>query len=90
MTSTIALPRCSVDWSAFGLAEEPRCTETARFTVAEACVHEHVAQSVACHGCLAAMCQYGEPAEWLCDPCYVAGHECAAPLLIAEIAGSTP
>jgi hypothetical protein len=78
---------CAINWAAFGLdpALEPACDQPATFTVAQACVHEHVARSSACYGCMAAIVQYGEPGEWWCDQCRIAGHVCPAPLQAVEL-----
>lgn len=84
---------CMVDWHAFGLANPDGgpCGQPAGFIVAQGCIHEHVARSPACYGHVGEMCSYGEPAEWLCDPCLRAGHDCPAPLVIEEApCASTP
>jgi len=62
------------------------CTVEASFEISEACVHEHVARSLACHECLAEMLSYEESAKWCCGPCAALGHQCPAPLMIAELA----
>lgn len=76
---------CAIDWPAFGLDPEPGCDLPAAFMVAQACVHEHVARSRACYGCVAELVRDCPPDEWWCEPCRVAGHVCPAPLHLEEL-----
>lgn len=67
---------CNVAWRAFGLEPEHSCANPATVVISIACVHEHVARSAACPGCLALMESYGP--EWGCPWCT---HPCEAPLV---------
>lgn len=93
MTTDTNPAACAVDWAAFGLADAAAslglgaCAGEASFEISEACVHEHVARSLACHECVAEMLSYeGDPGNWCCGPCAALGHQCPAPLMIADLA----
>jgi hypothetical protein len=78
--------RCAIDWAAFGLGPEHDCANPATAEVSIACVHEHVARSLTCPGCLALLESCGP--TWWCPQCYshpTGAHVCEVQLVAVPL-----